>query len=69
MGISISADETAPIPRPVTIRFECDQRTDVFCRGFVEFKGSWVDAKREATALGWKESPTGTYWCPACSGK
>jgi hypothetical protein len=63
MGIKIKVtDETAPYPRPTSSAF--------FCHGFVVFDDApWPVVYNRAMKLGWKESPTGTFICPECSGK
>jgi hypothetical protein len=33
------------------------------------FDDNGGDAYNKAIAAGWKESPTGTFICPECSGK
>ena len=70
MCIKITGADEGPYPRPTHIALECDAGKDMFCRGFIQFNNtSWPQASSQAVAQGWKESPTGFFHCPACSGK
>lgn len=70
MGIKISAKEGGPYPWPTTTTIECDKPTSFFCYGMIVFgEVPWPEAYSKMMKLGWKESPTGTFLCPACSGK
>jgi hypothetical protein len=71
MGIKVRCtDDTAPYPRPTQITLECDRPSALFCHGFIVFgEMPWTECYSKAMKLGWKESPTGTFICPECSGK
>jgi hypothetical protein len=67
--ISIRADETMPVPRPIVIELQCDTpacgRVEAFVCGF-------ISAHSAAMAKGWleRQAPQGRFWlCPVCSGK
>ncbi len=69
MSLKLSGDDHGPYPRPVTLTLECDAATEMFCRGFASFTTGDVAPYEQAMAAGWKESPTGFFHCPECSGK
>jgi hypothetical protein len=71
MGIAIMAAEQPP---GITLRLECDEATDIFCRGFsvYERQPGYIEAHVIAMAEGWleRQSDQGRRWiCPRCSGK
>jgi hypothetical protein len=74
MGIAIGCDETAGIPRAVSVVLTCDLATEFFCRGSERFSSDdgFIGAHAAAMAAGWLERQVsqGRQWlCPACSGK
>ena len=73
MGLIITG-ANGTIPRQITLRLECDQPTEMFCRGFADFihTDGFVAAHSAAMRAGWLERHTdsGRVWlCPECSGK
>lgn len=67
MGIEISCDEDAPVPRPSRLTLTCDLATSFFCRGFAHFDqgGNYVDNLAAAKRCGWRETG-GKIACPEC---
>lgn len=78
MGIIITAGDPIahglPLAVPVQVRLECDEPTEIFCRGFESFTSpdGYIGAHAAALKAGWleRQSPKGRLWlCPTCSGK
>ena len=73
MTLSIfCTDESAPIPRPVTLRLTCDRDHGLFGRPTDEEPcDPWYpDARRRLERRGWKISDSGGEdLCPQCSGR
>jgi hypothetical protein len=75
MGILIEAKPAVgPPPYGVRVMLECDQRTDIFCRGFETFDhvDGFIGVHADAMRAGWLERQTGQgrkWLCPRCSGK
>lgn len=68
MGIAIGGPDEGPYPRPTYMRLACDAKRSLLCTPF-ETDVGFLRGMTAATACGWKESPTGFFHCPACSGK
>lgn len=69
MGICISCDETAPIPRPTCVAFRCDAPG---CSGHFAYVTNFVDAYAMAMRAGWlerRDDGARRFLCPGCSGK
>jgi hypothetical protein len=77
MGIIIRSDrtiESGMFPLPIAIELECDEPSEMFCRGVATFSSSegYIGAHTVAMKSGWleRQSPRGRLWvCPECSGK
>ena len=79
MGIVISVDAESPLAAephcyPVKVELECDDTSDMFCRGIATFtnQDGYIGANADAMKAGWLErrTPDGRLWiCPRCSGK
>jgi hypothetical protein len=76
MGISIEVDAIVPVDSPerLVMTLECEDTSDIFCRGFEKFSHAdgYIAMHRQAMDAGWLERQTdqGRAWvCPRCSGK
>lgn len=63
-----------PLPCPIELELECDEVSDIFCRGFATYShpDGYMGAHAAAMKDGWLERHTdgGCVWlCPRCSGK
>jgi hypothetical protein len=71
MGIAIMSDESAPIPRPVVISFQCDGAPA--CDGYFTRVTNYPSAYSQAMRAGWLERRGADgrrlFLCPKCSGK
>ena len=68
MGISMSCDMSADVPRDLTVSLICDG----VCFNQAAFTCGYVEAHGAAMRAGWleRQAPSGRLWlCPACSGK
>jgi len=73
MGLTITADGAAPLPRAVTLTLTCDAPTGLFRPAVARFTGAWFpDLHHAAMAAGWRETFDArgrVFLCPDCSGK
>ena len=72
MALRLQADETKPVPRPITLTLRCDGMiaflgsSDRCSESFVH-TGDYALGRTAATALGWLEKDDGRQLCPHCA--
>ena len=72
MGLTIAADERAPVPRPVWLELVCDGDCGLFRQQCRYDLGDYVKNMTQAKADGWRETEDyrgRIFLCPQCSGK